>query len=190
MSCTNIIDGFKLGCRDISGGVNKVYIASFSGDNRNVYTIDSTIGSATYSAITSVWFKNSGGTPYFEIEQRSEAGSFNQSGVYGETGTRFIEQTLELQFNKKTSKIRNILMLMAKNDLSIIIKDNSPTAKYFLMGKENGAKVTASSLNTGKAFGDSSGGFVTIVAKEPDFAYEMTAAAFNDARILREGTPI
>lgn len=154
MACT-IASGYSLGCRDNTGGIQEAYIGNF-GDQ--TYTL-----SATGSIATVV----SGTISYYTFEQENEVGQFDQTGQYStENGTVFFEQNLTLMFHKNTAELRDQLLILSQANLSVIVKDQRGT--YWLMGYQNGCRVTEGSMNTGKAYGDMNGITLTIQGKEPE----------------------
>lgn len=165
MSCL-INNGYALGCKDNLGGVQEVYIGSFSGDTTFSYD-------ASTDTITGV----TGSNTFYTFEQRQEQAEFVQTGNHSiENGTNFWEQVVSLIFTKNTSDLRNTLKLLSQSTLFVIVKDQNGT--YWFIGEQNGADLTASTASAGKAFGDLNGVTVSITAKEPSPAREITAAAF------------
>lgn len=164
MSCI-LNSGYNLGCKDNTGGVQTFYIGSFSSDATYTYDADNIV-----TGITS-------GATYYTFEQRNENGEFTSEGQHSvENGTNFWIQTANLIFHKNQASIRNTLLLLAKSSLSVVVKDQN--GKYWLMGKQNGAELVASSSNFGKAYGDLNGVTISIEGREPAPADEMSVAAF------------
>jgi hypothetical protein len=58
---------------------------------------------------------------------------------------------------------------MAKNRLAVFVQDNNDN--IFMIGRNDGAEVTAMTTSTGVAKGDLNGYTVTITAEEPNKAY-------------------
>ena len=67
-------------------------------------------------------------------------------------------------------------MLLAQSTLMIIVLDQN--GKYWVVGQENGADLTASTQSAGKAYGDLNGTTVSFMGKESSPAREMDAATF------------
>lgn len=155
MACT-IASGYTLGCRDNVGGIQEVYIGNFTTDQ--TYTLGATgsITGVTGSLIS-----------YYTFEQENETANFTQPGQYStENGTVFFEQNLSLMFHKNTAELRDQLLLLSQANLSVIVKDQR--GSYWLMGYQNGCRVTEGSMDTGQAYGDMNGITVTIQGKEPE----------------------
>lgn len=164
MSCL-INNGYALGCRDSLGSVQEVYIGSFSGGTSFSYDANDVITGVT------------GANTFYTFEQRQEQAEFVQTGNHSiENGTNFWEQVVSLIFTKNTSELRNTLKLLSQSDLFVIVLDAN--GKYWFVGEENGAYLTASTSSAGKAFGDLNGVTVSISSKQPYPAREISAAAF------------
>jgi hypothetical protein len=153
--------GYTLGCRDSIGGISLAYIGNFDADQ--LYTLD---GNNNITGVT-------GSTvSYYTFEQEMETGSFAQEGAYStENGTVFFTQNLSLVFHKNDAALRNQLLILSQANLSVIVKDQR--GEYWLVGKQNGVRVTAGAMNTGKAFGDLNGVTITLTGKEPEPAYRI-----------------
>ncbi len=165
MSCL-LNSGYSLGCKDNTGGIRRFYVANYTGDTTYTYDADEVI-----TGITSA-------NAYYTIEQRQENGDFSQEGQHSiENGTNFWSQSATMIFHKNQSSVRNLLLVMAKTSLTVIVEDQN--GKYWLMGKNNGAEISASSSGFGKAYGDLNGVTITLEAKEPATANEISAAAFG-----------
>lgn len=166
MACL-LLSGATLGCKDNTGGIQKFYVANYSA---------ATITYNTQGVITGATGIN-GASAFFTFEQRNEVGEFNQEGAHSvENGTNFWTQTANLTFYKNQAGLRDLLYTLAQARVLVIALDQN--GKYFLMGQQNGADVTASSLNAGKAYGDLNGSVVTLTAKEPSPAREIAASTF------------
>jgi len=160
MACL-LNSGYTLGCRDSIGGISLAYIGNFDADQ--TYTLDASnnIVGVTGSTVS-----------YYTFEQEMETGTFNQTGAYStENGTIFFTQELTLMFHKNDASLRNQLLILSQANLSIIVKDQR--SQYWLLGFQNGVRVTAGAMNTGKAFGDMNGVTITFTGKEPVPAYRI-----------------
>jgi hypothetical protein len=170
MSCL-INNGYSLGCKDSLGGVSQVYLSSFSGATSFTYDADDVITGVTNA------------NTFYTFEQRQEQAEFVQTGNHSiENGTNFWEQVVSLIFTKNTADLRNTLKLLSQSTLFVIVKDQNGT--YWWIGEQNGADLTASTASAGKAFGDLNGVTVSITAKEPYPARELSAAAFGTLAVI------
>jgi len=175
MSTCILNSGYSLGCKDNIGGIRRVYIGNFADDNIYVEDAD--------NIITSMLNSTSGAITYYTFEQRQESGEFNENGNHSvENGTTFYEQVLSLIFTKNEATLRNTLFLLAKSTLSVIVETQN--GRYILMGKINAVNMTASTVATGKAYGDLNGTNVTLTGKEPQSAQEISAAGFATLTIV------
>lgn len=168
--------GYDLGCKDNTGGIQKVYIRNFSDE---VYTYD------TDGSILTVLDAATGlvAPTYYTFEQRNENAEFTQEGQHSvENGTNFWIQTINLIFHKNEADLRNTLLVLAKSSLDIVVLDQNGT--YWQIGKQNGAELVSSTSNMGKAYGDMNGSTVGIEGREPEPADVVSAAAFATFTIL------
>jgi hypothetical protein len=161
MSCV-LTNGYNLGCRDSIGGIQKVFIGIWDGDTTYGFTgsnnqIDS------FSPTASYW----------TFEQEIETASFNQPGQFSTSA--FYEQTLEITLQKLDENLRQNILILGKGIWRIIILDQRGT--YWLMGKQNGVRVSDSTSQLGKAFGDLNGAVITFTGKEPELAHSVTSTA-------------
>lgn len=170
MACI-INEGFALGCRDNTGGVQRVLIKSFSKDDSYTYNVDGAIVSGV------------SGETYYEFEQTSEAAEFTQEGQHSiENGTNFWNQKVNLVFHKYQASLRDLLYVLAQKELTVLIQDQN--GKWFLIGEQNGANLISSAANVGKAYGDMNGVTVGLQAKEPTPAREATQAYIDSLTIV------
>jgi uncharacterized protein GlcG (DUF336 family) len=75
-----------------------------------------------------------------------------------------------------------LLYTIAQTRVQIIVLDQN--GKYFLVGEQNFADLTASSASAGKAYGDLNGSKVTLLAKEPSPAREVSSTYFGTLTIV------
>lgn len=173
MACI-INSGYALGCRDNLGGVQSVFVRTYSAATTYTYSTDGTITGSTAPT---------GGT-YYKIAQRAETSSFTPgSGQHSlENGTNFYEQSVELSFTKYEASLRNTLYNLALAEMDVIVLTQN--GDYFQIGEVNGANLTASNMNVGKAFGDMNGATATLTAKEATPARAVSAAYFATLVII------
>lgn len=164
MACL-LSSGYTLGCRDSIGGIQEVYIGNFDADQ--TYTLDASEIITAFAGST---------VSYYTFEQEMETGEFNQSGQYStENGTVFFDQQLTLTFHKNDATLRNQLLVLSQANMSVIVLDQR--GEYWLMGYQNGVRAISGAQNTGKAFGDLNGITITLQAKEPEPAFNISATA-------------
>tara|TARA_R110000764_G_scaffold4981_3_gene20220 strand:+ start:2571 stop:3086 length:516 start_codon:yes stop_codon:yes gene_type:complete len=166
MAC-NITSGFTLDCNDSNGGIEKIFIA-----NGPVESIAETAG--TISAIT---VAGSALTPsdFFEFEVPRQTSSFTETiNVSNENGTVFYDQALTMILNKMDAAKRDqILLLSQNNEMVVVFKDNN--LKYFSVGIQRGAYMTAGTSVSGVAYGDRNGYELTFSGMEEQPAFEVTS---------------
>ena len=163
-NCT-LTAGIPLACLESTGGIKNVYITPF---------LDTTVFVETAGVISAA--TNMGDVYSFKF--RAQNGGFNEEGNHSiENGTNFYTQTLELTFHKKETTKRNNLMILAGTQMHVIVETQN--GDFWLIGKQNGAYLTASNSATGQAYGDLSGFNITIEANEPEMATEMSSAAIG-----------
>lgn len=165
MACV-LTNGYTLGCRDNIGGVQEVYIGEYNGDSLTyLFGTDNIIG--TFSGAT---------VSFYTFEQEIETGSYTENGQFStENGTAFYEQTLTITLHKLDAALRNKILLLGQGKWRIIIKDQR--GNYWLMGKQNPVRVSASTPGLGKAYGDLNGAVITFTGKEPEPAHEVSSTA-------------
>ena len=165
MAC-DITSGFTLDCNDSNGGIEKIFIA-----NGPVESI--TEASGTISAIT---VGGSALTPsdFFAFEVPRQTSSFTETiNVSNENGTVFYDQALTMILNKmEAAKRDQILLLSQNNEMVVVFKDNN--SKYFSVGIQRGAYMTAGTSVSGTAYGDRNGYELTFSGMEEQPAFEVT----------------
>ena len=162
MAC-NISAGIALDCIDSIGGIKKAWI----GTNVVITSIASVSG--TPGLLTDV----TGTGTVYEFELPKDTSSFVENfNIAPTAGTAFWSQELTLVFHRLEASKRDQLLLLARNrDMKVIFQDSND--KYWLMGKDRGAQISAGSGNTGTAVADANQYSITLTAQEPDMAYEL-----------------
>lgn len=160
MAC-ELTAGFKLDCKEGIGGIKYLYIGNLE-DFQNGVTVDATTGEIDGLSTASI----------YQFILPKHTGSFTeevQSSV--ENGTIFYTQTVTATFFQLTAPRRKQLELVAKNRLVIFVQDNNNN--IWMVGKVDGAEVTAMSTATGTAKGDLNGYTITFTAEEKNKAYRL-----------------
>ncbi len=166
MSCA-LTTGFTLDCRNSNGGIEAVYFTEL--ENKATLV-------ATGTVIDT--FTLGSGKQFFKYELRKKTSIFEQNfQVNNENGTVFYEQTLSVKLDKLETTKRNEILLLAQNNLMVIIKDNN--GKYWLMGQTRGTLLNGGKGTTGTAYGDMSGFELTFMGEEPELAKEVTASLLD-----------
>ena len=168
MACSNLTAGFTLDCNDSNGGIDKIFIANGA--------VDSITESA--GLISAITVAGPALTPsdFFEFEVPRQTSSFTETiNVSQENGTVFYDQALTMIFNKMEASKRDQILLMAQaTDMVVVFKDNN--GKYFSVGVERGAYMSAGSSLSGTAYGDRNGYELTISGMEEAPSFEVTGS--------------
>ena len=143
--------GRKVPCKDVIGGITKVYLINF-GSLGTVTQTDDAISDMTGTA--SAFLYNVKGNSNLEQTITSSR----------ENGTTFFEQTLTLSLPKLSKEDNKELKLMSFGRPHICIEDYN--SNFMLIGLEHGADVTGGTIATGAAMGDMSGYTINFSASE------------------------
>lgn len=164
MAC-DLTSGWTIDCKDSQGGIVKVFIANGPVDGF-------TETSGVLSAIT-VGGVAVAPADFFEFEVPKQTSSLTETvNASTENGTVFYQQDLTLVFNKLEATKRNQILLMAQNEnMLVVAKDGN--GKYWSVGLERGASLTAGSLTSGTAYGDRNGGELTLTGLEAQPMFEV-----------------
>ena len=136
MAC-NLTLGRKEPCKDVVGGIKKIYLINFepltltevSGE---VTDIADAAGTADVDAVV------------YEVRHASSLTTNINSSR--ETGTTFFESTLELTFKKLSQEDNAELAIMAHGRPHIVVVDNNDNR--MIVGHEYGCEVTGCLLYT------------------------------------------
>ena len=158
MAC--IIDaGYTLDCNTI-GGVDKVYIGTYTSDATYTLDVDNIITGVT-----------SGGTVYL-FEQDIEFAGLEQTGQFSrENGTVFYESVLSCKFIELDAALRNTIIALGRAPVFAVVKSNA--GSHYLLGLENSGRATEASASLGMAQGDLNGATLSFTWKSQNGAYLM-----------------
>lgn len=160
MAC-ELTAGFALDCREGVGGIKAIYLQQLA-DFQTGVTVDATSGEVDGLPTASI----------YQFSLPKHTGSFTeevQSSV--ENGTIFYTQTVTATFFQLSAARRKQLEIIAKNRLVCFVLDNNNN--IWMVGKVDGAEVTAMSTATGTAKGDLNGYTITFTAEEKNKAYRL-----------------
>lgn len=156
MSCL-INQGYSLGCSTV-GGVEKVWIGTYSANAAYAYDADNVI-----TAVTS-------GVTVYLMEQDIEFSFLNQEGQFSrESGTVFYESVLGLKFLELDKDLRNLAVALGRAPIFAVVKSNS--GEYFALGVETAGRATTGSLSLGQAFGDMNGFMLEVTFRSANGAF-------------------
>ena len=163
MACA-LTQGYTLDCRDSLGGITEVYFMAFQD------VASTTEASGVITALT----KDTGKRFYkYELTKGTSVLTENiNSNV--QNGTLYYTPELTIILNKLQANTRNEILLLAKNLLVAVAKDNN--GKYWYLGKTRGIDLTAGSGTSGTADADRSGYTLTFTGSEPELAPEVNSA--------------
>ena len=150
MPC-NITLGYNEPCKDSVAGLTAVYFMNFN------------TGSFTLNATDVVTAFPSGSTVY-KYELKGTNGYTETVNTSRDNGTTFFSQELSLQLKKLTAEATKELKLLAYSRPKIVVADRNGNA--FLVGKNEGADMTAGTITTGTAYGDLSGYTMVFTGQE------------------------
>jgi len=160
MAC-ELTAGFALDCKDTIGGIKAIYLQQHA-DFLSGVTIDGTSEEVDALPTASI----------YKYTLPKHTGNFTEEVASSvENGTIFYTQTVAATFFKLTAARRKQLELVAKNRLVVFVQDNNDN--IWMVGKSDGAEVTAMSTATGTAKGDLNGYTITFTAEEAHKAYRL-----------------
>ncbi len=162
MSCA-LSQSYTLDCKDSLGGIVEVYFMA----SQDVASY--TVSGGVVTALT-----KDTGKRFYKYELVKATSNFVENiNASVENGTIFYQQELTVVLNKLQVNTRNEILLLAKNLLVAVAKDNN--GKYWYLGLTRGLDITAGSSQSGTAEGDRSGYTLTFTAKEPELAPEVNS---------------
>ena len=150
MAC-NISLGYNEPCKDSVAGLTAVYFMNF---NTGSFTLNAT------DVVTSF----PSGSTVFKYELKVTNGYTETVNTSRDNGTTFFSQELSLQLKKLTAEATKELKLLAYSRPKIVVADRNGNA--FLVGKNEGADMTAGTITTGTAYGDLSGYTMVFTGQE------------------------
>ncbi len=163
MSCA-LTQDYSFGCDVGAGGLKESYII----EKENI--VSYTESSGTLTAITKATGK------IFRKYQLVLETAFFDETITGnrQNGTNFYAQAGTIVINKQQVAVRNEILLLAKNQLVIVTKDNN--GLYKLYGRDDGLMLLAGSANTGTAWADRNGYTLNFTGNERELAPFVTDA--------------
>ena len=155
MAC-NLAAGRNEVCKDSIGGLAGVYFLNYT-----TASFSQSAGTATADPLlTGI---PSGSTLYF-YQLKGTSAYTETVNSSRENGTTFFTQELTLNLKKLTNEMTTQLKLLAYGRPQIIVATMNGDA--FLVGKNEGADLTAGTIQTGAAMGDLYGYSVTMTGME------------------------
>jgi len=165
MACT-LNNGLQIDlCNSNQGGVLKLYIQNY--DERTF-----TYGAgASASLITAI----SGATPsFYTHELPRQSSSYTSTSTTDDiTGTTVYDETGEFIVHSVNTATLERLKSLSKGKFRLIFYDNN--GKYIMFGKERGVRINVA-VTSGKADNEMNGATLTIVGREKELPYEVSAS--------------
>lgn len=171
MSCL-VTSGYEIPCRQSVGGVKNWYILSGS---------VSTYDEASEGLISGI----SGSGIFYKFEQQKENASLTETvNASLQAGSIFYQQDGLVVLHKLDAAIRNQVLTLGKNTQLTVVAEtqngldsaDSYSGRFFLMGRYNGAALSAADGGSGLAFADQSGYNITLTAMEPRPIFEVESS--------------
>ena len=150
MPC-NLSAGRNEVCKDSIGGLSGVYFLNY------------TTGSFTKNGTGEVTAFPSGSTVYY-YQLKGTSAYTETVNTSRENGTTFFSQELTLNLKKLTNEMTTQLKLMAYGRPQIVVWTMNGDA--LLVGEQEGADLTAGTIQTGGAMGDLYGYSATFTGQE------------------------
>lgn len=156
---------YSFGCDVGAGGTIECWIIESSNISALVES------SGTITTVTKL-----AGKVFRKYQLVLETANFEEDIVGNrQNGTILYDQKGTIVINKQSVAVRNEILLMALNTLTIIIHDQNDT--YRLFGRVNGLRLEGGSAATGTALADRNGYTLNFTGKEAALAPFVSAAA-------------
>lgn len=175
MACA-LTSGRTEPCKDAVGGVKKLLFMDYAETN---FTVSAGQATAIDIGITEV----------FEYVTVADNNTFTESLVSDKNaGTTVNTQTLEVRLKKQGYQSAAELLLLAKARPIIVVVGYDGT--YKVMGRTEGADLTASNIQSGGARADFNGYDLTFTATETELAPYLDASTVTAIEALVSATNI
>jgi hypothetical protein len=169
-----IATGRALPCKDVVGGITKVFFAN-----------QGTVGKATITAgVVSAFTPST--FDLYQFDVKSASGLEQTITTSSDNGTTFFTQTLTLVLTKLDAATNALLDSLIKTRPTAFILDNN--GNYLTLGLTRGCDINGT-ISTGVALGDMNGYSLTITADEPMMSQFVTAALVTANIKASAGSP-
>lgn len=168
MASCQFTSGISKGCKEFSGGIVEVYLASYP----TGYTAQEWF-SESGSTITGI----SGATFYSFVPNKNSSDYVQNILSTPENNTIGYEPVISLVFGKNDVTTRNTIKLLAQSNLVAIVRDKNEL--YTMFGAQNGLEVSGGSNSSGKLLNDLSGWNITISGSEPYPGYAVSSSIID-----------
>lgn len=164
MACSQTLVNITRGCEPSIGGIKELYYAN----KDDVGTI-----TVTSDVVTAITMLNSA-TFYSITPPRHTSGLESTWQISEDNGTKYVESSLSLVFNKMETTKRAAMMVLAQGDFVVIVVDKN--GKHWLLGYEEAVHITAGTAGTGTALADRNGYTITLTDNASQLPYEVDAS--------------
>lgn len=168
MSCSALTGGILDLCNDGFSGIDKVYIGNGPVDSY----------AETAGVVTEITVAGTALAPadFYTFEMPRQTGNFVETiTATQENGTLQFQQDVTMIFNQMSADKRNQILLMGQaTSMIVIVKDNNQ--KFWSVGLEHGAYMTAGTAESGTAYSDRGGYSITLTGVEKHPTYEVTSS--------------
>jgi hypothetical protein len=166
MACA-LTQGYTLDCREGIGGIKEVYIIEL-GNLASVTEVSGVVTALTKASGKRFW-------KYSLVRETSNSSEALNGSE--QNGTFFVTQTVNLILNKRQASVRNEIMLLAKNNVVMIVVENqlnsSGENRAWMYGKTQGLMLNTGTADSGTAWADRNGYTLPFVGNEPELAPEV-----------------
>lgn len=168
MSCSALTGGILDLCNDGFGGIQKIFLAngpveSFAETNGLVTAI--TVGGSALAP-----------ADFFEFEVPRQTSTFTETITpTQENGTLTFQQDVVMIFNAMSADKRNQILLMGQATTMVAVALDG-NGKYWSVGLEFGAYMSAGTATSGTAYADRNGYEITISGMEKVPSFEVTGS--------------
>jgi hypothetical protein len=168
MAC-NLTAGRNEPCKDSVGGIASVFFLNYTGSLGLVSS-----GSNSDALLESL----PAGLTVYQYDLKGNSSYTETVNSSRDNGTTFFSQELVLNLKKLTNEMTTQLKLMAYGRPQIVV--NTMSGDSLLVGKTQGADVTAGTIQTGAALGDLYGYSVTFTGLEQLPAAFISGSTFGN----------
>ena len=152
----DVSEGRAVGCKDVIGGINKIFLLNYDADLLSKLTITSNEITDIDSAVT-----------LYQYDLRPNTATFNANFTSDDaTGSTYYEQVLDVTLQKIVKEDIPHLDNILKGRCQVWVLDANDNV--FLLGTRFGCSVTAGAMSTGTAKGDLSGFTLTFTSQETE----------------------
>jgi hypothetical protein len=162
MPC-NLTKGFLLDCNEGVGGVKEIFIANWGAFESGVTT---DVGTGLIDGLPTA--------TVFRYQPNRNTGAITITPTPNlENGTLYYVQAVELTLGKLANDKKKELELLSKAKVAVFVRLYDD--QIMMVGRTDGAFLTAGTYQSGKAKGDLNGYTLTLTAEEPDQPFFLEA---------------